>query len=87
MLSPKRTKFRKQQKGKNRGLASARRTCRLRRFRRCRPSSRGSRHLASDRGGSYGDPRATKRAGKLWIRVFPDKPRHQEAARDRMGQR
>lgn len=73
MLQPKRTRFRKQQKGRNRGLA-----------RRGHAVSFGEYGLkAIDRGqltarqieaGRRAMTRHVKRGGKIWIRVFPDKP-------------
>lgn len=73
MLLPKRTKFRKQHKGRNRGLAT-----------RGSKVSFGEYGLqAVDRGRLTSRQieaarrtitRHVKRGGKLWIRVFPDKP-------------
>ena len=73
MLQPKRTKFRKQQKGRNRGLAQ-----------RGSKVSFGEYGLkATDRGRMTSRQieaarrtitRFVKRGGKLWIRVFPDVP-------------
>ncbi len=73
MLQPKRTKFRKQQKGRNRGLAQ-----------RGSKVSFGEYGLkAADRGRMTSRQieaarrtitRFVKRGGKLWIRVFPDVP-------------
>lgn len=62
MLQPKRTKFRKQQKGRNRGLAEARQQSQLRRV---RSQSRRARTVdcATDRGGPTGNhpPRQARR--------------------------
>ena len=84
MLQPKRTKFRKQQKGKNRGIAwrgsdvsfgdfglQATESCFVtsRQIEACRMAIQ--RHV--------------KRAGKLWIRVFPDKPVTKKPLEVRMG--
>ncbi|MCW8847366.1 MAG: 50S ribosomal protein L16 [Sedimenticola sp.] len=73
MLLPKRTKFRKQMKGRNRGLAN-----------RGNKVSFGEYGLqAVDRGRMTSRQieaarrtitRTAKRGGKMWIRVFPDKP-------------
>ena len=84
MLQPKRTKFRKQQKGRNRGLAV-----------------RGSRVSFGDFGlKCIGRGRLTarqiesarrainrhvKRGGRVWIRVFPDKPISKKPLEVRMG--
>lgn len=84
MLTPKRTKFRKQQKGKMRGMA----------YRGCDVSFGEfalqatdcsfvtSRQLEASR---MAIQRATKRQGKLWIRVFPDKPLTKKPLEVRMG--
>jgi large subunit ribosomal protein L16 len=84
MLQPKRTKFRKQMKGRNRGLAQ-----------------RGSKVSFGDFGlKATGSGRITarqieaarramtrhvKRGGKIWIRVFPDKPITAKPLEVRMG--
>ena len=84
MLQPKRTRFRKQQKGRNRGLAE-----------------RGNRVSFGDYGlKSIGRGRLTsrqieaarrainryvKRGGRVWIRVFPDKPISKKPLEVRMG--
>ncbi|NIR30687.1 MAG: 50S ribosomal protein L16 [Gammaproteobacteria bacterium] len=73
MLQPKRTKYRKQQKGRNRGLAT-----------RGNKVSFGEYGLmATDRGritarqieaGRRAITRHVKRGARIWIRIFPDKP-------------
>jgi len=84
MLMPKRTKFRKQMKGRRRGLAH-----------------RGSKVSFGDYGLQAVEPgwiksrqieaarvaitRKIKRMGKVWIRVFPDKPITLKPAETRMG--
>lgn len=73
MLQPARTKFRKQQKGRNRGLASrGNRVCfgefGLKAIGHGRMTSR---QIESARRALT---RHMKRGGKVWIRVFPDKP-------------
>ncbi|MCB1857076.1 MAG: 50S ribosomal protein L16 [Gammaproteobacteria bacterium] len=73
MLIPKRTKFRKQMKGRNRGLAQSGSKVSFGEF-GLRASDRGrltSRQIESAR---RTITRQVKRTGKLWIRVFPDKP-------------
>ena len=85
MLSPKRTKFRKQQKGRIRGLAKRGGRRRRSATSACRRSSRGwitSRQIEAAR---IAIQRATKRAGKLYIRVFPDKPVTKKPPETRMG--
>ncbi|QLH42335.1 MAG: 50S ribosomal protein L16 [Coxiellaceae bacterium] len=73
MLQPKRTKYRKQHKGRNRGLANRGNTVAfgdygLKAAGRCRLTAR---QLEAAR---RAIARCVKRGGKMWIRVFPDKP-------------
>ncbi len=84
MLQPKRTKFRKQFKGRNRGLASTGSIVRFGEF--------GSK--AIERGMITASPieparramtRHIKRGGKIWIRVFPDVPVSKKPLEVRMG--
>lgn len=73
MLMPKRTKFRKQMKGRNRGLALKGGKVSFGEF-GLQAMDRGrltSRQIESAR---RTITRQVKRTGKLWIRVFPDKP-------------
>jgi large subunit ribosomal protein L16 len=84
MLQPKKTKYRKQQKGRIRGVA----------WRGCNLSfgdyglqaiTHGrvtSRQIEAAR---MAMTRATKRGGKLWVRIFPDKPITKKPAETRMG--
>ena len=83
MLQPKRTKFRKVHKGRNRGIASGTEvsfgTYGLKAVGRCRLTARqieAARRAMS---------RAVKRQGKIWIRVFPDKPITEKPLEVRMG--
>jgi large subunit ribosomal protein L16 len=83
-LSPKRTKFRKQQKGKNRGIAWAGSDVSfgdfgLQAIGHCKLSAR------QIEAGRMAIQRHVKRAGKLWIRVFPDKPYTKKPLEVRMG--
>ena len=73
MLQPKRTKFRKQQKGKNRGVAWRGSDVSFGDFglQATEHSFVTSRQIEACR---MAIQRHVKRAGKLWIRVFPDKP-------------
>ena len=84
MLQPKRTKFRKMQKGRNRGLAN----------RGCKVSFGEYGLIATDRGritsrqieaARRAMSRHVKRGGKIWIRIFPDKPITQKPLEVRMG--
>lgn len=73
MLQPKRTKFRKQFKGRNRGLAQRGNTVAfgeygLKATDRCRLTAR---QIEAARRAMT---RYVKRGGKVWIRIFPDKP-------------
>jgi large subunit ribosomal protein L16 len=84
MLSPKRTKFRKQQKGKNRGIAWRGSDVSFGDFAlqavdHCHVTSR------QIEAGRMAIQRHVKRAGKLWIRIFPDKPVTKKPLEVRMG--
>jgi large subunit ribosomal protein L16 len=73
MLQPKRTKFRKQQKGRNRGIATRGNKVSFGEF-GLKTTDFGritSRQIESAR---RTIARYVKRAGKMWIRIFPDKP-------------
>ncbi|HNS71255.1 MAG TPA: 50S ribosomal protein L16 [bacterium] len=84
MLLPKKVKFRKQQRGNNRGLAVRGSTISFGEF-ALKAMDRGlltSRQIESARKAIMHE---TKRGGKLWIRVFPDKPIVKKPAETRMG--
>ena len=73
MLQPKRTKFRKQHKGRNRGLAITGSSVSFGEY-GLKSTGRGritARQIESAR---RAITRHVKRGGKIWIRVFPDKP-------------
>lgn len=73
MLQPKKTKFRKMQKGKNRGLALRGSKVSFGEF-GLKATGRGritSRQIEAAR---RAITRHIKRGGKVWIRIFPDKP-------------
>ena len=73
MLQPKRTKFRKQHKGRNRGLAQRGSNVSFGEY-GLKALDRGrltSRQIEAARRAMT---RHVKRGGKIWIRVFPDKP-------------
>lgn len=84
MLQPKRTKFRKQQKGKNRGLAHRGSTVSFGEFalKAVEHGRLTARQIESAR---RAISRAVKRGGKIWIRVFPDKPITQKPLEVRQG--
>jgi len=84
MLQPKRTKFRKQMKGRNRGLAHRGSTVSFGEY-GLKAIGRGrltARQLESARRALT---RHIKRGGKVWIRVFPDKPITQKPLEVRQG--
>ena len=84
MLAPKRVKYRKQMKGRNRGKAT-----------RGNSVAFGKYGLMSLEAGWISNPqieaarvaltRTMKRGGKVWIRIFPDKPLTKKPAETRMG--
>ena len=84
MLSPKRTKFRKQQRGRMKGKALRGNTVAFGDFalQALEPCWITSRQIEA---GRRAMTRYAKRGGKLWIRVFPDKPVTMRAADTRMG--
>ena len=73
MLQPKRTKFRKQQKGRNRGLALRGSRVSFGEF-GLKAVGRGRMTARQIEAGRRAMTRKIKRGGKIWIRVFPDKP-------------
>nr|YP_009312933.1 Ribosomal protein L16 [Helminthora furcellata]SCW21187.1 Ribosomal protein L16 [Helminthora furcellata]SCW24047.1 Ribosomal protein L16 [Helminthora furcellata] len=84
MLSPKRTKFRKQHRGRMKGLASKGNTIAFGDYalQALEPVWLTSRQIEATR---RTITRYVKRGGKLWIRVFPDKPVTARPAETRMG--
>nr|YP_009314159.1 Ribosomal protein L16 [Izziella formosana]SCW22413.1 Ribosomal protein L16 [Izziella formosana] len=84
MLSPKRTKFRKQHRGRMRGTASRGNTIAFGDYalQALEPVWLTSRQIEATR---RTITRYVKRGGKLWIRVFPDKPVTARPAETRMG--
>ncbi len=84
MLQPKRTKYRKQQKGRNRGVAH--------RGNQVAFGSFGLKSLDAGRitnrqleAARIAMTRYMKREGKVWIRIFPDKPITSKPLEVRMG--
>jgi len=73
MLQPKRTKFRKQQKGRNRGLALSGSKVSFGQF-ALKSTTRGQITARQIEAARRTITRKVKRGGKLWIRVFPDVP-------------
>ena len=84
MLQPKRTKFRRVQKGRNRGLAHRGSTIAFGSFglKALEPGCITSRQIEASR---IAVTRYMKREGKVWIRIFPDKPVTSKPAEVRMG--
>ena len=73
MLQPKRTKFRKQQKGRNRGVAHRGGKVSFGEY-GLKAVGRGRMTARQIEAGRRAMTRRVKRGGKIWIRVFPDKP-------------
>nr|YP_010881297.1 ribosomal protein L16 [Fossombronia foveolata]WIA67250.1 ribosomal protein L16 [Fossombronia foveolata] len=84
MLSPKRTKFRKQHRGNLRGIATRGNSISFGRFalQALEPAWITSRQIEA---GRRAITRYARRGGKLWIRLFPDKPITIRPAETRMG--
>ncbi|MFN8393341.1 MAG: 50S ribosomal protein L16 [Bacteroidia bacterium] len=84
MLLPKRTKYRKQQKGRIRGNATRGHEIAFGSFaiKVLEPAFITSRQIEAARQAIV---RRMKREGKIWIRVFPDKPMTKKPAEVRMG--
>ena len=84
MLQPKRTKFRKMQKGRMKGLANRGAELAFGSFgiKSLEPAWITSRQIEAAR---IAVTRFMKREGQVWIRVFPDKPVTKKPAEVRMG--
>ena len=84
MLQPKRTKFRKKQKGRVKGIAQRGHTINFGSFaiKALEPGWITSRQIEAAR---IAMTRAMKREGQVWIRIFPDKPVTKKPAEVRMG--
>lgn len=84
MLSPKRTKFRKQHRGRMRGMAHRGSDISFGDFalQATEPCWLTARQIESARRAMT---RYIRRGGKIWIRVFPDKPVTMRPAETRMG--
>lgn len=84
MLQPKRTKFRKQMKGKNRGLATRGNKVNFGEF-GLKATGRGRITARQIEAARRAMTRHIKRGGKIWIRIFPDKPITKKPLEVRMG--
>jgi large subunit ribosomal protein L16 len=84
MLAPKRIKFRKQFKGRTKGIAARGNTVAFGEFglMSLEPGWITNRQIEASR---VAMTREMKRGGKVWIRIFPDKPVTKKPAETRMG--
>ena len=84
MLLPKRVKYRRVQRGRMTGKATRGNTVTYGEFglQACEPGWIKSNQIEAAR---IAMTRYTKRGGKVWIKIFPDKPVTQQAAGSRMG--
>lgn len=73
MMQPKRTKYRKQQKGRNRGLANAGNRVSFGEY-GMKAITRGRLTARQIEAARRAITRKVKRGAKIWIRIFPDKP-------------
>ena len=83
-LMPKRTKFRKQQKGRNRGKATRGNVVNEGEF-GLQATTAGWIKSNQIEAARVAMTRFVKRGGKIWIKVFPDKPVTKKPAETRMG--
>ena len=84
MLQPKRTKFRKQMTGKNRGLAQVGNSVSFGEY-GLKAIGRGRITARQIEAARRAMTRYVKRGGKIWIRVFPDVPVTKKPLEVRMG--
>ena len=84
MLMPKKVKFRKQQRGRRKGMAKGGSYIAFGDYalQAVEPAWVTSRQIESAR---VAITRAVKRGGKIWIRIFPDKPYTKKPLETRMG--
>ncbi|MBI2469149.1 MAG: 50S ribosomal protein L16 [Candidatus Rokubacteria bacterium] len=84
MLQPKRVKYRKAQRGRMKGIALRGSTLAFGEYglKAMEPAWVTNRQLEA---GRVALARAVKRSGRIWIRVFPDKPFTKKPAETRMG--
>ena len=84
MLQPKRTKFRKQHKGRNNGVAVRGSSVSFGEY-GLKSTSRGRLTARQIEAARRSISRHVKRTGKMWIRIFPDKPITKKPLEVRMG--
>ena len=84
MLQPSRRKYRKDQKGRNKGIASRGTAVSFGEF-GLKATARGRLTARQIEAARRAMTRHNKRGGRIWIRIFPDKPISQKPAEVRMG--
>jgi large subunit ribosomal protein L16 len=84
MLQPSRTKYRKQQKGRNRGVATRGNKVSFGEY-GLKATTRGRLTARQIEAARRAMTRHVKRGGRIFIRIFPDKPVSQKPAEVRMG--
>jgi large subunit ribosomal protein L16 len=84
VLQPKQTKFRKQSKGRNRGLATTGNKVSFGEY-GLKAVTRGRLTARQIEAARRTITRSVKRGGKMWIRVFPDKPVSKKPLEVRQG--
>jgi len=84
MLQPARTKFRKYQKGRNKGIATRGTKVSFGEW-GLKATGRGRLTARQIEAARRAMTRHIKRGGRIWIRIFPDKPVSQKPAEVRMG--
>ena len=84
MLQPARTKYRKQQKGRNTGIATRGHKVSFGEY-GLKATTRGRLTARQLEAARRAMSRHIKRGGRIWIRVFPDKPVSSKPAEVRMG--
>ena len=84
MLQPARRKYRKEQKGRNKGLATRGAAVSFGEF-GLKATGRGRLTARQIEAARRAMTRHIKRGGRIWIRIFPDKPISQKPAEVRMG--
>lgn len=84
MLQPSRRKYRKEQKGRNKGLATRGNKVSFGEF-GLKATSRGRLTARQIEAARRAISRHIKRGGRIWIRIFPDKPISKKPAEVRMG--
>jgi large subunit ribosomal protein L16 len=84
MLQPKRTKYRKQQKGRNAGVATRGNSVAFGQY-GLKATTRGPVTARQIEAGRRAITRYVRRGGKIWIRIFPDTPVTAKPIEVRMG--